>query len=81
LIEDRISQASTQRTVPIVVEANGQTSADRHWALYLAPQDPRGRIAQHRTFGFPAGGGRGQKSNKLRYAMPVTFYLPSEPEL
>jgi hypothetical protein len=46
LIEDRISQASTQRTVPIVVEANGQPNADRHWALYLAPQDPRGRIAQ-----------------------------------
>jgi D-alanyl-D-alanine carboxypeptidase len=36
LIEDHISQASIQRTVPIVTEANGQPSADGQWALYLA---------------------------------------------
>jgi D-alanyl-D-alanine carboxypeptidase len=38
LIEDHISLASTQRTVPMIVEANGQHSADREWALYLAAQ-------------------------------------------
>jgi D-alanyl-D-alanine carboxypeptidase len=45
LIEDHISQASTQRTVPIIVEANGQPSADRQWALYLAAQALRDRLA------------------------------------
>jgi D-alanyl-D-alanine carboxypeptidase len=38
LIEDHISQASTQRTVPIVMEANGRPSADVEWALYVAAQ-------------------------------------------
>jgi D-alanyl-D-alanine carboxypeptidase len=38
LIEDHISLASTDRTVPVIAEANGQRSADREWALYLAAQ-------------------------------------------
>jgi hypothetical protein len=38
LIEDNISLASTQRTVPMIVEANGQRSADREWGPYLAAQ-------------------------------------------
>jgi D-alanyl-D-alanine carboxypeptidase len=38
LIEDNISLASTQRTVPVIVEANGQSSADQEWALYFAAQ-------------------------------------------
>jgi D-alanyl-D-alanine carboxypeptidase len=38
LIEDNISLASTQRTVPMIVEVNGQRSADRQWGLYLAAQ-------------------------------------------
>jgi D-alanyl-D-alanine carboxypeptidase len=38
LIEDNISLASTRRTVPIIVEANGERSADGGWALYLAAQ-------------------------------------------
>jgi D-alanyl-D-alanine carboxypeptidase len=38
LIEDHISLASTRRTVPKIVEANGQPSADREWALYLVAQ-------------------------------------------
>ena len=38
LIEDHISLASTHRTVPIIVEANGQHIADGEWALYLAAQ-------------------------------------------
>jgi D-alanyl-D-alanine carboxypeptidase len=38
LIEDNISLASTHRTVPIIVEANGQRIADGGWALYLAAQ-------------------------------------------
>ena len=46
LIEDHISQASTQRTVPIVVAANGQPSADGQWALYLAAQGLRDPIAR-----------------------------------
>jgi D-alanyl-D-alanine carboxypeptidase len=46
LIEDHISQASTQRTVPKVVEANGHPSADRQWALYHAAQALRDRIAR-----------------------------------
>src|SRR5207247_8617151 len=36
LLEDNISLASTHRTVPIIVEANGQRIADGGWALYLA---------------------------------------------
>ena len=46
LIEDHISQASTQRTVAIVTEANGQPSADGQWALYFASQVLRDRIAR-----------------------------------
>ncbi len=46
LIEDHISQASIQRTLPIVREANGQPSADGQWALYLASQVLRDRIAR-----------------------------------
>jgi hypothetical protein len=38
LIEDNISLASTQRTVPVIVEANGQYSADQEWTLYFAAQ-------------------------------------------
>jgi D-alanyl-D-alanine carboxypeptidase len=38
LIEDHISLASTRRTVPLIVEANGQHIADGGWALYLAVQ-------------------------------------------
>jgi len=38
LIEDYISQASTQRTVPVIVDANGERVADGGWALYLAAQ-------------------------------------------
>jgi hypothetical protein len=38
LIEDHISLASTQRTVPIIVERNGHRIADGGWALYLAAQ-------------------------------------------
>jgi D-alanyl-D-alanine carboxypeptidase len=38
LIEDHISLASTRRTVPLIVEANGQRIADGGWALYLAMQ-------------------------------------------
>jgi D-alanyl-D-alanine carboxypeptidase len=38
LIEDNISLASARRTVPIIVEANGQRIADGGWALYLAAQ-------------------------------------------
>jgi D-alanyl-D-alanine carboxypeptidase len=38
LIEDNISLASTHRTVPIIVEADGQRIADGGWALYLAAQ-------------------------------------------
>jgi D-alanyl-D-alanine carboxypeptidase len=38
LIEDNISFASARRTVPIIVEANGERSADGEWALYLAAQ-------------------------------------------
>jgi D-alanyl-D-alanine carboxypeptidase len=38
LIEDHISLASTQRTVAIIVERNGQRIADGGWALYLAAQ-------------------------------------------
>jgi D-alanyl-D-alanine carboxypeptidase len=41
LIEDHISLASTQRTVPIIVEANGQHSSDGEWALYFAAQGLR----------------------------------------
>jgi D-alanyl-D-alanine carboxypeptidase len=38
LIEDNISLASTRRTVPSIVEANGERSADGGWGLYLAAQ-------------------------------------------
>jgi D-alanyl-D-alanine carboxypeptidase len=38
LIEDNISLASTQRTVPIIVDANGQRVVDGGWALYFAAQ-------------------------------------------
>ena len=38
LIEDHISQASPRRTVPLIMQANGQPSADAEWALYLAAQ-------------------------------------------
>ena len=38
LIENHISQASPRRTVPLIMQANGQPSADAEWALYLAAQ-------------------------------------------
>ena len=38
LIEDYISQASAQRTVPVIMDANGERVADERWALYLAAQ-------------------------------------------
>ncbi len=38
LIEDHISLASIQRTVPMIREANGREMADGEWALYLAAQ-------------------------------------------
>ena len=38
LIEDHISLASAHRTVPIIVEADGQRIADGGWPLYLAAQ-------------------------------------------
>jgi D-alanyl-D-alanine carboxypeptidase len=38
LIEDNISLASTRRTLPIILEANGERIADGGWALYLAAQ-------------------------------------------
>jgi D-alanyl-D-alanine carboxypeptidase len=38
LIEDHILLASTQRTVPKIVEANGQRIADGGWVLYLTAQ-------------------------------------------
>jgi D-alanyl-D-alanine carboxypeptidase len=38
LIEDHIFLASTQRTVPKIVEANGQRIADGGWVLYLTAQ-------------------------------------------
>jgi D-alanyl-D-alanine carboxypeptidase len=38
LIEANISLASARRTVPVVVEANGERIADGGWALYLAAQ-------------------------------------------
>src|SRR5262249_16049314 len=38
LIEDDISLASTQRTVPVIVDADGRRIADEGWALYLAAQ-------------------------------------------
>jgi D-alanyl-D-alanine carboxypeptidase len=44
LIEDHISQASTQRSVPFVREANGQPSVDEQWALYLALRDRIARL-------------------------------------
>ena len=38
LIEDHILLASTRRTVPMIVDANGQRNADGGWTLYLAAQ-------------------------------------------
>jgi hypothetical protein len=38
LIEDHISQASPRRTVSLIMQADGQPSADAEWALYLAAQ-------------------------------------------
>jgi D-alanyl-D-alanine carboxypeptidase len=38
LIEDYISLASARRTVPAIVEANGQRIADGGWTLYFAAQ-------------------------------------------
>jgi D-alanyl-D-alanine carboxypeptidase len=38
LIEDYISLASTQRTVPVIVDANGRRISDGGWTLYLAAQ-------------------------------------------
>jgi hypothetical protein len=48
LIEENISLASIQRTVPVIVEANGRRTADGGWTLYLASeelQDARWRYA------------------------------------
>jgi D-alanyl-D-alanine carboxypeptidase len=39
LIEDHILLASTQRTIPVVVEHHGERMADGGWALYLAAQE------------------------------------------
>jgi D-alanyl-D-alanine carboxypeptidase len=39
LIEDYISQASAQRTVPVIMDANGERVADERWALYLTAQE------------------------------------------
>jgi D-alanyl-D-alanine carboxypeptidase len=41
LIADNIPLASAQRTVPVIVQANGQYSADQEWALYYAAQQLR----------------------------------------
>jgi D-alanyl-D-alanine carboxypeptidase len=38
LIEENISLASIQRTVPVIVEANGRRTADGGWTLYLAAE-------------------------------------------
>jgi D-alanyl-D-alanine carboxypeptidase len=38
LIEEHILLASTRRTVPMIVDANGQRNADGGWTLYLAAQ-------------------------------------------
>src|SRR6476659_5220367 len=38
LIADNIPLASTQRTAPVIVQTNGQYSADQEWALYYAAQ-------------------------------------------
>ena len=38
LIEAHISLASARRTVPVIVQANGEPVADGGWALYLAAQ-------------------------------------------
>ena len=52
LIEDHISLASTQRTVPIMVERNGQRIADGEWVLYLAAQRLKDDGWRHQS---PAG--------------------------
>jgi D-alanyl-D-alanine carboxypeptidase len=41
LIADNIPLASAQRTVPVIVQANRQYSADQEWALYYAAQQLR----------------------------------------
>src|SRR5262249_10717674 len=33
------TQASAQRTVPVIVDANGERVADERWALYLPPEE------------------------------------------
>jgi hypothetical protein len=38
LIEEYIVLASTQRTVPVIVEDHGERMADGGWSLYLAAQ-------------------------------------------
>lgn len=38
LIEEHISLASTQRTVPVILESHGERMADGGWSLYLAAQ-------------------------------------------
>ena len=38
MIEEHILLASTRRTVPMIVDANGQRNADGGWTLYLAAQ-------------------------------------------
>jgi D-alanyl-D-alanine carboxypeptidase len=49
LIEGHISQASTQRTVPIILEANGQHSAAGDWALYLAAQGHKDHVWRYQS--------------------------------
>jgi D-alanyl-D-alanine carboxypeptidase len=39
LIEENISLASIQRTVPVIVGANGRRTADGGWTLYLASEE------------------------------------------
>jgi D-alanyl-D-alanine carboxypeptidase len=66
LIEENIPLASTQRTVPVIVAANSQNSADQEWALYFAAQRLRdnrwryqspSRIARlYGDFGWKASG-------------------------
>jgi hypothetical protein len=38
LIEEHISLASTQRTVPVIVDSHGEYIGDGGWSLYLAAQ-------------------------------------------
>ena len=39
LIEEYISFASSQRTVPVIVDSHGERMADGGWSLYLAAQE------------------------------------------